>query len=68
MYYLRSQSMSAFCGVCLVTIALGPMLHSPALAETTMQEIAALARRRSLPKTESSSKVLPSIPRGISGS
>ena len=39
MYHLRSQSMSAFCGVCLVIMVLGPMLHSPALAETTMAEI-----------------------------
>jgi gluconolactonase len=39
MYRLRSRSMSALCGVCLVIMVLGPMPHSPALADTTMAEI-----------------------------
>ena len=39
MYRLRSRSMSALCRVCLVIMVLGPMLHSLALADTTMAEI-----------------------------
>ena len=39
MYRLRSQSISTFCGISLVIMVLGPMLHSPAWAETTMQDI-----------------------------
>ena len=39
MYHLRSQSMSAFCGICMIIMTCGTMVHSPALAETTMEEI-----------------------------
>ena len=39
MYDLRSQSMMAFCGICLLIMTCGTMVHSLALAETTMEEI-----------------------------
>jgi hypothetical protein len=39
MYHLRSQSMIAFCGIGMIIMTCGTMVHSPALAETTMEEI-----------------------------
>jgi len=39
MYHFRSPSMSAFCGICMIIMTCGIMVHSPALAETTMEEI-----------------------------
>src|SRR4029453_5862071 len=39
MYHLRSQSMIAFCGIGIIIMICGTMVHSLALAETTMEEI-----------------------------
>jgi hypothetical protein len=38
MYHLRSQSMIAFCGICMIIMTCSTMVPSPALAETTMEE------------------------------